>query len=66
MSDVSTLDPRYDNKQGKVNHSAIYRTKLSDGQIVKDEEGFLEKSERVVSRVVGFKNGGFFIIDDYI
>lgn len=66
INDVKTLDPKYDNKEGKVTHSAIYRTKLVDGEVVKNDEGFLEKSERVVSRVVGFKNGGFYIIDDYI
>lgn len=66
VNDVTTLDPKYDNKEGDVIHSAIYRTKLVDGQVVKDDEGFLENSERVVSRVVGFKSGGFYIIDDYI
>ena len=66
IDDVTKLDPKYDNKEGEVVHSAIYRTKLVDGEIVKNEEGFLAKTERVVSKVVGFKNGGFFIFDDYI
>lgn len=56
-----------DNKFGKVSNSAIYRTKLVDGEIVKDQDGFLEtEPEVVVPKVVGFSNGGFYIIDDYI
>ena len=55
-----------DNKQGKVTHSAIYRTKIVDGKIVKDEDGFVPDTELVVSRVSGFSNGGFYIIDDYL
>ena len=55
-----------DNKMGEVEKSAIYRTKLVNGEIVKDKDGFVEKTERVVSKVVGFSNGGFYIIDDYI
>lgn len=63
--DESTLT-KDDNKSGKVTHSAIYRTKLVDGEIQKDKEGFVTNTECVVSRVVGFGNGGFYIIDDYI
>lgn len=63
--DDTTLDG-YDNQQGKVTRSAIYRTKLVDGKIQKDKDGFLTNSDIVVSKVVGFDNGGFFIIDDYI
>lgn len=55
-----------DNKEGKVTHSAIYRTKIVDGKIVKDEDGFVPDTELVVSRVAGFSNGGFYIIDDYL
>lgn len=64
--DEDTLDPKYDNKENKVNHTGIYRTKLVNGEVVKNEEGFLTNVDRVVSKVVGFDNGGFFIIDDYI
>lgn len=63
--DETTLT-KDDNKYGKVNHSGIYRTKLVDGKIQKDEDGFLVSSDLVVSKVVGFSNGGFYIIDDYI
>lgn len=56
----------YDNKSGKVIQSGIYRTKLTDGKINKDKDGFLTNCDQVVSKVVGFSNGGFYIIDDYI
>lgn len=56
----------YDNKSGKVVHAGIYRTKLSNGKIEKDKDGFLTNCDQVVSKVVGFSNGGFFIMDDYI
>lgn len=55
-----------DNKSGKIEHAGIYRTKLSDGHVQKDNDGFLVNTERVVSKIVGFSNGGFYIIDDYI
>ena len=55
-----------DNKNGDVTKGAIYRTKLDNGEISKDKDGFLDNADCVVSKVVGFGNGGFFIIDDYI
>lgn len=55
-----------DNKYGKVTHSGIYRTKLVNGEIQKDKDGFLTNCDQVVSKVVGFSNGGFYIIDDFI
>ena len=62
-----TVLTKDDNKYGKINHSAIYRTKLVNGEIVKDEDGFLETDpEVVVPKVAGFSNGGFYIIDDFI
>ena len=64
-TDETTLT-KDDNKYGKVNHSGIYRTKLIDGKIQKDKDGFLISSDLVVSKVAGFSNGGFYIIDDYI
>ena len=64
-SDETTLT-KDDNIYGKVEHSAIYRTKLVDGQIQKDKDGFLENTDLVVSKVAGFSNGGFYIIDDFI
>jgi len=63
--DETTLT-KDDNKYGKVYNSGIYRTKLVNGEIVKDEEGFVTDTELVVSKIVGFSNGGFYIIDDYI
>lgn len=78
ISDANTFG-KDDNKFGKVTHGAIYRTKLkkteveepysdliTNGEIQKDKDGFLEKTELVVPKVVGFSNGGFYIIDDYI
>ena len=57
-----------DNKEGTVTRGAIYRTKLDNSEIVKDKDGFLDddRTDLVVSRVVGFSNGGFYIIDDTI
>jgi len=55
-----------DNKEGKVTKGAIYRTKLDNSEISKDKDGFLNNADMVVSKVVGFSNGGFAIIDDYI
>lgn len=57
-----------DNKAGKVTKGAIYRTRLDSNEIVKDKDGFLlsDRTDRVVSKVVGFGNGGFYIIDNYI
>lgn len=66
VSETSLSDK--DNKAGKVTKGAIYRTKLDNGEIVKDKDGFLlsDRTDRVVSKVVGFGNGGFYIIDNYI
>jgi len=55
-----------DNNFGEVRQGAIYRTKLANGEIVKNKDGFLENTELVVPKVVGFDNGGFYIMDDYI
>ena len=69
--DETTLS-KDDNKFGKVYNAAIYRTKLNNGEIIKDKDGFIkdengkEKTELVVPKIVGFSNGGFYIIDDYI
>lgn len=52
--------------QGNVTRGAIYRTKLDDAEILKDKDGFLENADLVVSRVVGFDNGGFYILGDTI
>ena len=59
-------DYKKDNVRGKVVYGAIYRTKLTNNSFVKDEKGFLEKSECVVSKVVGYDQGGFYIVGDYI
>lgn len=63
--DETTLT-KDDNKYGDISRAGIYRTKLVNGQIVKDKDGFLENTDLVVSKIVGFSNGGFYIIDDYI
>lgn len=56
-----------DNKLGKVKHSALYRAELdSDGNLQYDEEGNLIKVELLVSKIVGFENGGIYIFDDKI
>lgn len=57
-----------DNKAGQVTKGAIYRTKLDDNEIVKDKDGFLlnDRTDIVVSKVVGFNKGGFYIIDNSI
>lgn len=65
--DETTLT-KDDNKEGKITKGAIYRTKLDNNEIVKDKEGFLlnDRTDLVVSKVVGFNNGGFHIIDNNI
>lgn len=63
--DETTLT-KDDNKSGKVIQSGIYRTKLVNGNIQKDDDGFLTNCDQVVSKVVGFSNGGFYIFDNYI
>lgn len=55
-----------DNVEGEVVYGAIYRTKLNNGDLSKDSKGFLTKSECVVSKVVGYEQGGFYIVGDYI
>lgn len=59
-------DENTDNVFGEVTFGAIYRTKLSNYSLSKDSNGFLNKTECVVPKVVGFENGGFYIIGDYI
>ena len=59
-------DYKTDNVEGKVVYGAIYRTLLVNNSFSKNEKGFLNKSECVVSKVVGYDNGGFFIVGDYI
>ncbi len=54
------------NKDDNAIYGAIYRTKLTNGKVGYDDNGFVEKTERVVSNVVGFENGGFYILGDYI
>lgn len=68
LSDYQTSLSNYkkDNVYGKVTYGAIYRTKLVNDRIQKDSDGFLNKTECVVSKVVGFDNGGFYIVGDYI
>ena len=55
-----------DNKFGSVTFGAIYRTKLSNGQVVYNDDGTLKSSELVVSKLVGYEQGGFYIFGDYI
>ena len=68
VSDYTTSLSNYkkDNDFGKVTYGAIYRTKLDGSKISKDDNGFLTSTERVVPKVVGFDNGGFYIVGDYI
>ncbi len=54
------------NREGKVTDSALYRTKLVDGALQLNEDGVLNSYEVVVSKVVGHKNCGLFIYDNYI
>lgn len=54
------------NKEGNVVFGGIYRTKLVNRKLQKDENGFLVKTEQVVSKLVGFENGGFYVLGDNI
>jgi len=60
------VDYKKDNVEGEVVYGAIYRTKLTGGDLSKDSKGFLTNSECVVSKVVGYEQGGFYIVGDYI
>ncbi|MBR4745232.1 MAG: hypothetical protein IK070_00795 [Clostridia bacterium] len=55
-----------DNKFGSVTFGAIYRTKLSNGEVQYNEDGTLKSSQVVVSKLVGYEKGGFYIFGDYI
>lgn len=63
---TSVYTNKKQNDWGKVSYGALYRTKLVNGEIDKDSDGFLTKTEVVVPRLVGFENGKFVIIGDYI
>lgn len=63
--DATSLD-KNDNKYGEVTRGAIFRTKIVNGEIIKNNDGFVENTECVVPKVVGFANGGFYIVGDYI
>ncbi len=63
--DGTTLT-KNDNKEGKVTETAIYRTKLEDGKVKTDEEGFVVNYELVVSKVAGHKDCALYIFDDYL
>lgn len=63
---TSVYTDKKQNDWGKVSYGALYRTKLVNGEIDKDDDGFLVKTEVVVPRLVGFENGKFVIIGDYI
>ena len=64
-------DAKTENVSGKVVKGALYRTKITNG-IQKDKDGFIKDAngnsltECVVSKIVGFSNGGFHIVDDFI
>ncbi len=63
---TSVYTDKKQNDWGKVSYGALYRTKLVNGEIDKDSDGFLTKTEVVVPRLVGFENGKFVIVGDYI
>lgn len=64
ISKEDLTSKKYD--AGNVTRGAIYRTKLDNAEISKDKDGFLNNADLVVSRVVGFESGGFYIIGDTI
>ena len=50
---------------GGVEYSAIYRTKLENGELVY-EDGKLKNCELVIDKVCGFEKTALYIFDDYI
>lgn len=66
VSYETLTDAKTQNKFGDVVTGAIYRTKLVNGEVSSNSEGFLNNAERIVSKVVGFEKGGFYLYDDYI
>lgn len=63
---TSVYTDKKQNDWGKVSYGALYRTKLVNGEIEKDRDGFLVSTEVVVPRLVGFENGKFVVVGDYI
>jgi len=55
-----------DNQFGSIERSAIYRTKLVNGKVSRNENGMLNETECVVPHTVGFDKGGFYIVGNYI
>lgn len=62
----TTLQNNPELNKGNAVLGAIYRTKLVNDKVQYDENGFVKCTERVVGDVVGFENGSFYIVDDYI
>ncbi len=59
-------DVKNDNKFGEIERGAIYRTKLVNGKVSRNEDGMLNETECVVPHTVGYDKGGFYIVGDYI
>lgn len=55
-----------DNSFGDVQYSAIYRTKLNNGNLVFDDDGVISNSECVVPKVVGHESCNFYIFNNNI
>lgn len=55
-----------DNNFGDVKYSAIYRTKLNNGNLVFDDDGAISNSECVVPKVVGHESCDFYIFNNNI
>ncbi len=62
IEDVTSKDTKY----GNVVRGGIYRTKLDNGNLVYDDDGQLVDCDQIVSKIVGYEGGGFYIYDDYI
>ncbi len=63
---LSNID-KGDNHWGDFGYQgAIYRTKLTNLNLLKDSDGFLTNAELIVPKLVGYENGGFYIYGDYI
>jgi len=55
-----------DTKHGNAVRGAIYRTKLVDGALQKNEDGELTDIDCIVPKIVGYEMDGFFIYDNKI
>ncbi len=69
LTNYSNIGTSISNEEGEVIEYGLYRVKVSDANnktINYSADGYATNVEQVVSKVVGFENSGFYIVDDYL